>query len=47
MAEREVRAIYDFQRREVPITYTIDPGRTKLLLYSPKTRRTSTYEKVR
>jgi hypothetical protein len=41
-----VKAVYSFQGREIPITCTIGPGRTKLLLYSPKTRYTSTYEKV-
>jgi hypothetical protein len=46
VTDREVRAVYTFQGRDVPITYTIDPGRTKLLLYSPKTRTTSTYDKV-
>jgi hypothetical protein len=46
VTEREVRAVYIFQGREVPITYTIDPGRTKLLLHSPRTRTTSVYDKV-
>ena len=46
VTEREVKAVYTFQGREIPITYTIGPGRMKLLLYSPKTRNTSTYEKV-
>ena len=41
------RAVYIFQGREVPVLSTIDPGRTKLLLYSAKTRDTSTYDKVR
>jgi hypothetical protein len=46
VTDREVRAVYAFQGREVPITYLIDPGRTKLLLYSPKTRTTSVYDKI-
>src|SRR5262245_61936224 len=46
VTEREVKAVYAFQGREIPISYTIGPGRTKLLLYSPKTRSTSTYEKL-
>jgi hypothetical protein len=41
-----VRAVYTFQGREVSITYIIDAGRTKLLLYSPKTRTTSIYDKT-
>lgn len=47
VTDREVRAVYVFQGREIAVTYAIDPGRTKLLLYSPKTRTTSHYEKVR
>ena len=46
VTDREVKATYAFQGREIPISYTIGLGRTKLLLYSPKTRTTSTYEKV-